>query len=1157
LLKERLAELVPAYLVPKVIAVLEEFPLSANGKIDRRRLAQRITVNTSPEIEHPYGEIEETVARLWSELLGVAQIGRQHNFFALGGDSLIATTLLARLRTEGLGGVQLRHLFGSPTLREFSVHLIKVDAADPRGTIRADLKHRHDPFPPTEVQRAYWIGRTDDFALGGVGSHWYWEFDGADVDVLRLQDAVNRLIQRHEMLRAVFDDDGNQRIRAEVPPFEITVHDGEESLATLRDELSRRIPDPGRWPLIEIQAVRYGDRMVRLGFSFDYIVLDALSIVIFFSELSTLYRDPYAELPGLGVSFRDYVVQSSERDEQFDAAAAYWLNRLDTLAPAAPLPLAADPATLTGPTFHRRTGLLAPQQWRRVVDTARAHRLTPASVLATAFAEVLSAFSGADRLTLNATMFHRDGVHPDIDMILGDFTSLLLVGHHAEPGDRWLDTVQRLQQDMWDGMQNGAVSALWVLRELARRTQSDTVSMPIVFTSALGVASDLVNMQFPFGSLIWGISQTPQVWLDNQVMERDGGLSFNWDSVDELFPEGLLDAMFEAYCALLGWLAEGDWERSLPDLMPPAQRETRARVNATGREAPRRTLHEPFFHTAPDRPALIYRDQRCSYAELAAQALRVAGELSRRGIGENDPVAVTVPRGPDQIAAVLGALAAGAAYVPVGVDQPAGRRDRIYAKAGVRAVIGRDVSPDPAGPGLTEPVYVDPDSLAYIIFTSGSTGEPKGVEITHAAAVNTVDEVNSRYGIGPEDRVIAVSALDFDLSVYDIFGLLSVGGAIVLIDDEDRREARLWSQLVDEHRITVWNSVPALLDMLLTAAGQGSLRTLRTVLASGDWVGVDLPRRLKEAAAGARFVALGGATEASIWSNACEVTEIPAQWRSIPYGTPLRNQSYRVTDPRGRDCPDWVPGELRIGGMGVAHGYRDEPELTARQFVLDEAGRRWYRTGDQGRYRPDGVLEFLGRLDLQVKIRGHRIEPGEIEAVAGEHEGVSDAVAVTIGEGSTARLALAVVAPSSGVDLDQLRTALGDRLPSYLMPERITLLDQVPLSGNGKVDRAAVRRLLDPAATAAVDEAPAGDTEKLLAELWAQLLGDPAIGRQHSFFALGGDSLLATRLLELMRQRLGVVLTLRQLFAAPTVAQLAAVLDTQPGAAQDFEEGVI
>jgi amino acid adenylation domain-containing protein len=621
---------------------------------------------------------------------------------------------------------------------------------------------------------------------------------------------------------------------------------------------------------------------------------------------------------------------------------------------------------------------------------------------------------------------------------------------------------------------------------------------------------------------------------------------------------------------LLSWLADSDWATAAPELLPPAQREIRAAVNATEGRLPRQCLHADFFARAaaePDRPALLFGEQSRTYGQLAEQALRIAAELLAQGVAPGDPVAVTLARGPDQIAAVLGVLAAGAAYVPVGVDQPSARRDRIYAKAGITVAVSEPtqidgvtlVAPDPAGPGLAEPVQISPDTLAYTIFTSGSTGEPKGVEITHVAAVNTITDINQRYGVSAQDRVLTVSSLDFDLSVYDIFGLLSAGGALVLIGAEDRREARRWAELVHRHHVTIWNSVPALLDMLLVASAEQPPVGLRVVLVSGDWVGLDLPGRLAAAAPHARFVALGGATEAAIWSNACEVIDVPAHWRSIPYGRPLRNQRYRVTDPRGRDCPDWVPGELRIGGAGVALGYRNAPEITAAQFVTDAAGQRWYRTGDLGRYWPDGTLEFLGRVDFQVKLRGHRIELGEIEAAAQAHPGVAGAVALVIGEGSARHIALAAVAGGDGLDERALATLLAERLPGYMVPERIAVLEQLPLTGNGKVDRRVVQQLVAAGAATHEDEPPQGDTEKLLAGLWSELLDDQTIGRHRSFFALGGDSLLATRLLEMLRQRYGLVLTLRQLFAAPTVAQLGAVVDLQVGApdSADFEEGVI
>jgi amino acid adenylation domain-containing protein len=610
----------------------------------------------------------------------------------------------------------------------------------------------------------------------------------------------------------------------------------------------------------------------------------------------------------------------------------------------------------------------------------------------------------------------------------------------------------------------------------------------------------------------------------------------------------VIDAMFAAYRDLLGWLLHADWAAQVPALLPAGQAAVRAAVNDTGPVHPGRLLHEDFFALSardPGRTALLWGDAgRMSYGELATRALVVAARLVADGVQPGDTVAITMTKGPDQIAAVLGVLAAGAAYVPVGVDQPDLRREEIYAGAGVTNVLTAVPGQGPALPG---PVPASPDDLAYVIYTSGSTGKPKGVEVTHRAARNTIDEINSRHCLGPQDRVLAVSALDFDLSVYDVFGLLSVGGAVVLVEEQERMEAVHWAELVRRFDVTVWNTVPALLDMLLVVGG---VQRLRLALISGDWVGLDLPGRLEQAAPGCRLVALGGATEGAIWSNAFEVVEVPGHWRSIPYGRPLRGQRYRVVDGKGRDCPDFVPGELWIGGAGVARGYRSDPERTARQFV-HHAGERWYRTGDVGRYWPDGTLEFIGRADDQVKIRGHRIELGEIEAALTTHQRVRRAAVTRLG---ATRIGGAVVTEDPGIALADLRAFLGSRLPAYMLPDDLVVLPELPLSANGKVDRKALPALIGASAARTRGEAPHGPLESELARQWAALLEVVDVGRSESFFAMGGDSLLATRLMENIRLQFGVDVTFRRLFAGPTIADLAALIEA---ATQDTEEGVI
>ncbi len=519
----------------------------------------------------------------------------------------------------------------------------------------------------------------------------------------------------------------------------------------------------------------------------------------------------------------------------------------------------------------------------------------------------------------------------------------------------------------------------------------------------------------------------------------DESVQIDWQADERLLPPGKTDAMFQAYIDLLIWAADGAWEGEIPDVMPVSQRAVREQANRSAVTVKEQCLHHDFFAYArqnPDRQALLWNEdgirRSMTYGMLSDRALRLASLLVGKGVRQGDAVAVTLPRGPLQAIAVLGILAAGAAYVPVGVNQPAARRDKIYRTGDVRClvsagsiaagqacsadipVISVDDDLDLASP-LSHPQSVLADTLAYIIFTSGSTGEPKGVEITHKSAYNTIRDINTRFSLNEADKVLAVSALDFDLSVYDLFGLLSVGGGVVLIDERESREAPVWRELVRSMQITVWNSVPALLDMLLASADvDEALPSLRLALVSGDWIGLDLPVRLRGKTKECRFIALGGATEASIWSNFFEVREVDPSWRSIPYGKPLGNQSFRIVDGRGRDCPDGVTGELWIGGMGVALGYRGNDKLTSSSFV-DAAGCRWYRTGDLGRYWPDGNIEFLGRADRQVKVNGYRIELGEIEAVLRQCEGVRQAAAVVCEAGGTAHLAAAVVVGSEGV----------------------------------------------------------------------------------------------------------------------------------------------
>jgi pyochelin synthetase len=897
-----------------------------------------------------------------------------------------------------------------------------------------DPAQRHAPFPLTDIQYAYWIGRDSTLELGNVSCHAYFEWQLGALDLARLEHAWNQVVARHDMLRAIVLPDGTQRILADVPHHPIAMADHvalspdarAHRLAATREAMQQRVPDASQWPLFEIRATRMAADEIRLHIDLDLLTVDVQSFHIILGELERLYARPDTTLPPLSLSFRDYVLGRGAFGDAARHAADrdWWMARLPDLPAAPQLPLAVAPHSIARPDFIRRHDTVPAEAWRRFEAFAAKRNLTTSAALLACYAEVLGQWSRQDAFCLNLTHFHRERLHPEVDGMVGDFTSVVLVPRSApQAGASFAERARRMQMETWQALSHRAFSGIEVIRELGRRDGGGRgTPMPVVFTSLLGLDIDALASPggdgpplLPEPEIVY--TATPQVWFDHQAMVRQGALVFNWITIDALFPDGMVAEMFAAYRALLGRFCEDEaaWDSPVPALLPAAQRAVRDAANATDRDIPPRLLHDGFLRRAaadPDRAALIWRDESWTYDRLTRISAAMARRLHETGVAPGSRVVLSLPRGPSQIAAVLGTLRAGAAYVPVATDIPAERLRLILEDVGAAALVSSRSDVDwpvriaplaDAIAGVAPDVGVDPDALAYILYTSGSTGRPKGVAIRHGAAWNTVADINDRTAMGADDRVLALSSLGFDLSVYDIFGPLAAGAAIVLCEDDRRLDPHHWLHLLRRHGVTVWNSVPALLDLLLDAAN-GAALPVRTALLSGDWIPLGQPARLRAVAPASRFIAMGGATEASIWSNLIDVDRVPPEWRSIPYGFPLANQSYRVLDREGRDRPDWVVGDLHIGGSGLAEGYWKDAVQTERAFITaTDTGERLYRTGDLARYWPDGMLEFLGREDTQVKIAGHRIELSEVEAVLAEAPGVREAVAIVVERDAGAR----------------------------------------------------------------------------------------------------------------------------------------------------------
>ena len=973
--------------------------------------------------------------------VSAAQLDDDASLLQLGLDSMRLMGWLNRMRAAGYT-LTLRELYGEPTLAGWRKLIRRAPARAPAGTAPARVwptMRDGAAFDLTPVQHAYLVGRSPQQALGGVGCHLYQEFDGAGLTAPILESAVRALVARHPMLGVRFSADGRQQWRPQPDWPGVAVHDLRtmddaarvQALARLRETLGHRVLDVARGETFDFQLSLLPDGRHRLHVNLDLLVLDAASFSLLFEELGALVEG--AALPDLDAryDFRSYLAHLRDDGAPArDAARRYWLGKLDELPAAPRLPLAREPERIAPVRFSRRRSVLGSDDWRTFQAYASACGVTPTMALATCFGAVLARWSGGPRMLLNLTLFDRQPLDPAVDRMIADFTNILLLDLAGEGAP--FDALARANQDTFaDAYEHRHWSGVELLRDL-RKTQRHPYGAPVVFTSNLGRPLYGRDTAAALGQPAWGISQTPQVWIDHLAYEHDASVCLQWDANDALFPDGVVDAMFDAYVGLVrGLLDDADaWRRPLPDPMPAAQRDVRARVNDIAGAVPGGCLHDAVFRAAarrPDAVALIHRDTQISHAALADLARRCASALVAHGVRAGDTVAVSMTKEVGQIVAVLGILHAGAVYVPVPLDQPDARRRTIYNDARVKLVLVSRDTPDPAAEQddparylawqdavtadpLPDGVEVDPRTPAYVIYTSGSTGTPKGVVISHRGALNTCVDLNRRYGVSADDRVLALSALHFDLSVYDIFGVLAAGGALVLVDESQRRDPAVWCALLEHHRVTVWNTVPALFDMLLTYAEGFELRapaSLRIAMLSGDWIGLDLPARYRAFRPRGAFVAMGGATEASIWSNAYDVGDVAPDWRSIPYGFPLANQRYRVVDEQGRDCPDRVSGELWIGGEGVALGYFNDPERTARQFV-EHADGRWYRTGDLGCYWPDGTLEFLGRRDKQVKIGGYRIELGEIDAALGRIDGVKAGIALAVGERDKALTAFVV-----------------------------------------------------------------------------------------------------------------------------------------------------
>src|SRR5579863_8867758 len=1039
-----------------------------------------------------------------------------------------------------------------------------------------------------------------------------------------LELALNEIERRHSVLRTVFEEQRGAIVQTIRPVRErrlerldLTSHSEPLRSAELSRHMSDRASRPfdlTRGPLFESLLYRVGPEEHVLLVTTHHIVFDGSS-PLFWHELGVLYsaycREEPSPLPEPQLQFADFAAWERQwlQGDALAAQVAYWTRTLSGAPPR--LDLLPDRPRgrvqqFRGATMRFQLPNALALDLRRL---CRSENTTLFPIVLASHAVLMSRCTGEQEFVVGTPVTRHSA--PQTERVIGCWTNTLpiRIGLTGNPTVREL--LARAREALLEGMAyldapfDKIVASLKGPRDLSRNPLFQT--MLVVH----GHAPD-AELKLPGLRATTLAVSTSSSRFDLSLGLSDSGRKITgvaeYDS--DLFDASTIERLLTHFRQVLEHVV-GDPGRRISEIELAGEREqVVVEWNATRRQYAARCVHELVegqVARAPEAMAVVGAGvgaEGLTYGELDRRANRVAHQLRALGVGRGGYVGVYLGRSPAMVVALLGVLKAGAAYVPLDVAYPVARVQWILGALGVQCLLTeaaglRVVGELAAASGLRDVICLDevpegtdrageehgggprvhplaelnshpatrpdagaaPDDLAYVIFTSGSTGAPKGVMVTHRPVANLIDWVNRTFAVGPADRGLFVTSLCFDLSVYDVFGLLAAGGTIRVASDSEVRQPERLLEILDQEPITFWDSAPAALEQLLPffgASRTGGGSALRLAFLSGDWIPVGLPDQLRARFPGAAVVALCVETEATVWSNYYRVGTVDANWPSIPYGRPIQNARYFVLNQHGRPAPIGVPGELYIGGGVLAAGYAGAPGLTAERFVPDpfgeEPGARLYRTGDRVRWRADGELEFLGRLDHQVKLRGYRIELGEVEAALARQPGVRQCVVAMREDVPGERRLVAYVAGASA-GVSELRQALGRVLPDYMVPQAVVLLPALPLTANGKVDRRAL-----PAPEGGRPElsvpyvAPRTPAEQVLAGIWAGVLGLDRVGIHDNFFDLGGDSILSI-LVVTRAADAALQLTPAHVFEFQTIAELAPVIRARPSGARDDPTG--
>ncbi|WP_192560201.1 non-ribosomal peptide synthase/polyketide synthase [Pseudomonas allokribbensis] len=1179
-LKAHLGQSLPEFMVPQHWVWLEKMPVSPNGKLERKALPKFDASTLQNTFVAPQTDLQKHVAAIWQDVLKLERVGLTDNFFELGGHSLLVTQVVSRIRRTLDIQVPLRTLFEHSSLEAF----VRV--------LDADQQTTQTPIPQ--------VGREQPLALSYAQERqWFlWQMDPqsaayniptalrlrGELDRAALEQSFQALIQRHESLRTAFVDTDGRVQQVIRPSGQVALHEQtlanatEEQIKTFVEQQTQQAFDLLAGELLRVALLRISDTDHVLVLTLHHIVSDGWSMQVMIEDLIACYaafsQGRAAELPALAVQYADYAVwqrewmDNGERERQL----TYWKTQLGSEQPLLEMP--ADHPRPVVQSFRgaRLNVTLEPALGDALKALARREGVTVFMLLLASFQTLLHRYSGQSDIRVGVPIANRNRL--EIERLIGFFVNTQVLRAEFDPA---LDFARLLQQ-----VKHTAIAAQMhqdlPFEQLVdalqpERNLSHSPLFQAMFNHRTEAESDLVA-QLPglnLQSLSWE-HRTAQFDLALDTGDSPEGLDASFTYATDLFEASSIQRLAGHWLNLLKAVV-ADPARPLAELvlLDGAERDVIVEGwNATATEYPlSRSVHsliEDQVRATPDALALVFGEQRLSYAQLNVRANQLAAVLIEHGVGPEVLVGISVERSLEMIVGLLAILKAGGAYLPLDPEYPQDRLAYMFEDSGIALLLTQShllaQLPVPAGlrslvldqegdwlEGRSEAnpeLNIDPENLAYVIYTSGSTGKPKGAGNRHSALVNRLCWMQQAYQLTADDSVLQKTPFSFDVSVWEFFWPLMTGSSLVVAAPGAHRDPAQLIQVITEQRITTLHFVPSMLQAFLQDPAMVECTSLTRIVCSGEALQVDAQQQVFAKLPNAGLFNLYGPTEAAIdvthWTCRDEGRD------SVPIGQPIANLSTYILDNSLAPLPVGVIGELYLGGEGLARGYHRRPALTAERFVTSPFGdgQRLYRTGDLARYRADGVIEYAGRMDHQVKIRGLRIELGEIEARLAEHEDVRETVVIAQ-DGS---LLVGYVVPNDESLLEadddrrqafqrRLKEHLSQNLPEYMIPQHWLLLAKMPVSPNGKLERKALPKA-DLSVSQKAYSAPTSEIEQALVAIWQNVLGLEQVGIHDNFFELGGDSIISIQVVSRARQA-GIHFSPKDLFLHQNVQSLAAV----------------